>query len=54
MLRFRELLRNDSSIQQQYQDLRLRLEANNRGGIGEYLANKAPCIDAVMDTHPEK
>lgn len=54
MLRFRELSRNDSSIQQQYQDLRLRLEANNRGGIGEYLANKAPYIDAVMDTHPEK
>lgn len=53
MLRFRDLLREDSIIRQQYQDLKLRLEANNREGIGEYLAHKAPFIDALMDTHPE-
>ncbi|MFJ7144146.1 GrpB family protein [Pseudomonas protegens] len=49
MLRFRDLLRQDSGIRQQYQDLKLRLEAGNREGIGEYLAQKAPFIDAVMD-----
>ncbi|ROL88105.1 GrpB family protein [Pseudomonas protegens] len=49
MLRFRDLLRQDSGIRQQYQDLKLRLEAGNREGIGEYLAQKAPFINAVMD-----
>ncbi|MGZ0782136.1 GrpB family protein [Pseudomonas saponiphila] len=48
MLVFRDLLRQDSDLRQQYQDLKLALEADNRGGIGEYLAQKAPFIDAVM------
>jgi hypothetical protein len=28
--------------------LKLELEASNTGGIGEYLAKKAPFIDGVM------
>lgn len=52
MLRFRDLLRSDASIRQQYQDLKLELEAINTGGIGEYLARKAPFIDAVMQARP--
>ncbi|WP_414708253.1 GrpB family protein [Pseudomonas sp. UBA6310] len=47
----RDLLREDSTIRKQYQDLKLQLEANNRGGIAEYLAQKAPYIDALMDVH---
>lgn len=54
MLGFRDLLRNNGSIRQQYQELKLRLEARNRGGIGEYLAQKAPYIDALMETHLEE
>ncbi|MGT2489622.1 GrpB family protein [Cupriavidus basilensis] len=37
---------------QQYQDLKFQLESSNRGGIGEYLAQKAPFIDALMAPHP--
>lgn len=48
MLRFRDLLRKDSLLRQRYQDLKLALEAENTGGIGEYLAGKAPFIDSVM------
>ncbi|HCF2413669.1 GrpB family protein [Pseudomonas paraeruginosa] len=48
MLRFRDLLRKDSLLHQRYQDLKLALEAENTGGIGEYLAGKAPFIDSVM------
>ncbi|MCE4055504.1 GrpB family protein [Pseudomonas sp. Au-Pse12] len=50
MLRFRDLLRQDSNIRQQYQALKLQLEASNRQGIGEYLAQKAPFIDALMSS----
>ncbi|WP_248751901.1 GrpB family protein [Pseudomonas sp. MWU15-20650] len=53
MLRFRDLLRENASIRQQYQDLKLQLEATNCGGIAEYLARKAPCIDAWMSRYPE-
>ncbi|MCY1668150.1 GrpB family protein [Rhizobium sp. SL86] len=53
MIRFRDLLRADPAIRQQYQDLKLRLEANNREGIGEYLAQKAPFIDALMGPPPQ-
>jgi GrpB-like predicted nucleotidyltransferase (UPF0157 family) len=52
MLRFRDLLRDDPVVRQQYQDLKLQLEANNRQGIGEYLAQKAPFIDALMGPEP--
>ncbi|MHC8381837.1 GrpB family protein [Pseudomonas sp. LB3P14] len=48
MLRFRDLLRDDPVIRQRYQDLKLELEASNTGGIGEYLAQKAPFIDELM------
>lgn len=48
MLRFRDLLRSDAGIRLQYQNLKLELEASNTEGIGEYLARKAPFIDAVM------
>ncbi|KAF0863857.1 GrpB family protein [Pseudomonas sp. LD120] len=48
MLNFRDLLRQDSDLRQQYQNLKLELEARNREGVGEYLAQKAPFIDALM------
>lgn len=48
MLRFRDLLRHDPMIRQQYQELKFELEASNRKGIGEYLARKAPFIDGLM------
>ncbi|WP_137819628.1 GrpB family protein [Pseudomonas sp. 2FG] len=48
MLRFRERLRRDPAIRQRYQELKLELETSNTGGIGEYLARKAPFIDEVM------
>ena len=48
MLRFRDLLRDAPVIRQQYQDFKLELEASNTGGIGEYLAQKAPFIDGLM------
>ncbi|YBV96884.1 GrpB family protein [Phyllobacteriaceae bacterium JZ32] len=53
ILRFRDLLRNNPSIRQQYQDLKLRLEAENREGIREYLTRKAVFIDALMGPPPE-
>ncbi|MBB1630569.1 GrpB family protein [Cupriavidus sp. UME77] len=52
MLRFRDLLRSDPVVRQQYQDLKFELETSNRGGIAEYLAKKAPFIDALMGTRP--
>ncbi|HBP5566608.1 GrpB family protein [Pseudomonas paraeruginosa] len=48
MLRFRDLLRQDPLLRRRYQALKLELEASNTGGIGEYLAGKAPFIDEVM------
>jgi GrpB-like predicted nucleotidyltransferase (UPF0157 family) len=53
MLRFRDLLRSDPAVRQQYQDLKLELEATNRDGIGEYLAKKAPYINALIGPPPE-
>ena len=50
MLRFRDLLRDAPVIRQQYQEFKLELEASNTGGIGEYLAQKAPFIDAMLFT----
>lgn len=52
MLRFRDLLRQDSALRDRYQTLKLELEAENTGGIGEYLARKAPFIDAIMGPNP--
>jgi GrpB-like predicted nucleotidyltransferase (UPF0157 family) len=48
MLRFRDLLRADPALRRDYEALKLRLEAENREGIAEYLAGKAPFIDALV------
>lgn len=42
MLGFRDLLRQNGDLRQQYQNLKLELESTNKRGIGEYLARKAP------------
>ncbi|RWM90172.1 MAG: GrpB family protein [Mesorhizobium sp.] len=52
MLVFRDLLRRDDELRRRYQELKLRLEAENRKGISEYLAKKAPFIDAVVEAKP--
>lgn len=48
MLSFRDMLRQDADLRQRYQDLKLELESANEHGIKEYLAQKAPFIDAVV------
>lgn len=48
MLTFRDLLRNDASLRQRYQDLKLELEATNTGGMAEYLEKKGPFILAAL------
>ncbi|UVM14623.1 GrpB family protein [Pseudomonas sp. B21-023] len=48
MLTFRDLLRNDASLRQRYQDLKLELEATNTGGMAEYLKKKGPFIIAAL------
>jgi GrpB-like predicted nucleotidyltransferase (UPF0157 family) len=53
MLRFRDMLRQDDELRQKYQSLKLELEAKNESGIKEYLADKAPFIDAVVGPPPE-
>ena len=52
MLRFRDMLRQNTGLRQQYQDLKLQLEAENIDGIGEYLVQKAPFIDAILGPKP--
>lgn len=52
MLRFRDLLRNDPLVRMQYQELKLRLEADNREDIAEYLSQKAPFIEDLMGPKP--
>lgn len=49
MLRFRDHLCCDPAGRRRYEDLKLRLEAENRDGIAEYLAGKRPYIEAVLD-----
>lgn len=53
MLRFRDMLRQDDELRQRYQSLKLELESRNESGIKEYLADKAPFIDAVVGSPPE-
>lgn len=53
MLRFRDMLREDDQLRHKYQSLKLELEAKNERGIKEYLAEKAPFIDAVVGSPPE-
>lgn len=48
MLGFRDLLRCNASIRQQYEALKLQLEASNTGGMAEYLEKKAPFIVAAL------
>ena len=52
MLRFRDMLRQDDDLRQEYQKLKLELESTNEHGIGEYLARKAPFIDAALGRPP--
>lgn len=44
MLGFRDLLRRDASIRQQYEALKLQLESSNTDGMAEYLEKKSPFI----------
>ena len=48
MLGFRDLLRRDVSIRQQYEALKLQLESSNTGGMAEYLEKKTPFIIAAL------
>jgi len=48
MLRSRDMLREDDELRHKYQSLKLELEVRNESGIKEYLALKAPSIDAVL------
>lgn len=48
MLRFRDHLRADPDERARYQALKLGLELENTDGIDQYLAGKAPYIDAVL------
>lgn len=52
MIGFRDLLRRDAGVRQHYEDLKLRLEADNQDGIGEYLEKKAVFIEASMGPKP--
>lgn len=49
MLSFRDALRSDASVRTSYEKLKLKLEAENSNGIGEYLEGKAPFIRSVLD-----
>ena len=50
MLRFRDHLRANETVRAEYQALKLGLEAKNETGITEYLAGKAPFIEAVLSS----
>lgn len=47
MLGFRDLLRRNASIRQQYEAPKLQLESSNTGGMAEYLEKKSPFIIAI-------
>jgi GrpB-like predicted nucleotidyltransferase (UPF0157 family) len=49
MLRFRDHLRRCPTDRDEYAKLKLRLQAENTNGIGEYLEKKAPFIDGVLN-----
>lgn len=49
MLQFRDHLRRCRADRELYASLKLKLEAENTRGIGEYLSNKAPFIHSVLD-----
>jgi len=48
MLKFRQLLRVDTKVRNDYEALKLTLERTNKYGIAEYVKMKAPFIDAMM------
>ena len=48
MLGFRDHLRVNEADRLSYEDLKLRLERENVGGIGEYLARKRPFISTIL------
>jgi GrpB-like predicted nucleotidyltransferase (UPF0157 family) len=48
-LRFRDHLRRCPTDRDEYAKLKLRLQAENTNGIGEYLEKKAPFIDGVLN-----
>jgi GrpB-like predicted nucleotidyltransferase (UPF0157 family) len=47
-LRFRDHLRQHPADRLRYQELKLKLERENTGGIREYLAGKAPFINSIL------
>jgi GrpB-like predicted nucleotidyltransferase (UPF0157 family) len=49
MLSFRDHLRSNPAARQAYQNLKLKLEAENTRGIGEYLEGKAPFIERMLE-----
>jgi GrpB-like predicted nucleotidyltransferase (UPF0157 family) len=49
MLRFRDHLRRCPTDRNEYTSLKLRLQAENTDGIGEYLEKKAPFIDRILN-----
>lgn len=49
---FRDLLRSDGDARKRYADLKLRLERENVGGIGEYLDKKKPFIESMIGNLP--
>ena len=50
MLGFRDYLRAHADARQRYEALKLKLEAKNTRGIGEYLAGKAPFIEEILSS----
>lgn len=54
MLRFRDHLRRYPEDRERYAALKLRLEAENKAGIGEYLEKKAPFIRSILSRLPEQ
>lgn len=52
MLKFRDLLRRDAALRQQYEVLKFQLESSNTGGMAEYLEKKAPFIRAALSGMP--
>ena len=49
MISLRDHLRQNTADRQAYQELKLRLERENRTGIAEYLRGKAPFLDQLYE-----
>jgi GrpB-like predicted nucleotidyltransferase (UPF0157 family) len=48
MLLFRDHLRSSAADRARYAQLKIRLQAENTCGIGEYLEKKAPFIRGII------